>query len=78
MNSSEITQSYIKSIFYYENGNLFWKIKKSKKTVIGTKAGTKTAKLDDYKRVRIDKKDYLLHRIVFYIILDICQNMLII
>jgi hypothetical protein len=65
MNSSEITQSYIKSIFYYENGNLFWKIKKSKKTVIGTKAGTKTAKLDDYKRVRMDKKDYLLHRIVF-------------
>ncbi len=44
-----------------------WRVKLSKKTVVGSEAGCK--RKDGYVRIRIDKADYLAHRLaVFYMV----------
>jgi hypothetical protein len=53
----------LKSLFEYEDGNLYWKIKPSKKISIGAKAGYIDKK--GYIQIRIDGKFYLGHRIIF-------------
>jgi hypothetical protein len=64
-----ISQEYLKSIFDYKDGNLIWKNKtfdsigRSKSHLNGQIAGT----LDNrgYFRVKIDNKNYLIHRLIF-------------
>lgn len=58
-----LTQERLFEIFDYSDGKLIWKIDKSKNVKAGSVAGH-TAK-DGYVRVSVDKKDYLIHRLVF-------------
>ena len=59
-----LTANYLKDLFEYKDGNLYWKQKTSKKSHIkvGDEAGTVSNR---YKRVSINKKLYLNHRIIF-------------
>ena len=57
-----ITQKYLKELFDYKDGNLYWKIKKAKNTIIGSIVSTLS---HGYIRVRIDGKAYFAHRIIF-------------
>ena len=56
------TKDYLNSLFEYKDGNLYWKISKGAKKA-GSKAGT--LKPDGCLHICIDKKMYLLHRIIF-------------
>lgn len=58
-----ITQQLICELFDYKDGNLYWKVKTSKKIIIGDKVGCLGN--DGYIRVKINKKSYLLHRLIF-------------
>ena len=69
MAESIITQDYLHKIFDYKDGNLLWKNKtvdsvgRSKNHLNGKKAGT--LEKHGYLRVRIDNKNYLIHRLIF-------------
>ena len=58
-----ITQDYLKEIFEYKDGDLYW-IKRRPHVTLGMKAGHQ--KVDDgYIRISIDKKKYYAHRLVY-------------
>lgn len=65
----KLTQEYLKSLFEYKDGFLYWKVKKSFVTKIGSKAGyLKSDKLcPKYKRIviEIDNKNYYASRLIF-------------
>lgn len=58
------SQEYLNSIFEYRDGDLYWKNPTSNKIKIGSKAGS-LANGESHKRVRLNRKNYLLHRIIF-------------
>jgi len=58
-----ITQEYIKQLFSYSDGNLYWKISRSNCIQIGQKVGT-TPK-HGYSQTYFEGKNYRLHRLVF-------------
>ena len=49
--------------FRYEDGNLYWKIKTNRNVVIGSMAGS--IRKDGYIRLRLNKKYYYCHRVVW-------------
>ena len=57
------THAEILEMFDYKDGNLYWKKKASKKTVIGEMAGTQVD--SRYGRLQVNKKLYLTHRLIF-------------
>lgn len=59
-----LTQDYLKSIFEYRDGELCWKIKFVDKVTVGDKAGGIDCSTN-YKRVKIHRKTYALHRLIF-------------
>lgn len=63
MTKEIITQDYVNQLFEYRDGELFWKIKHSRNILIGKKVGSKTKR--GYFQLRIDKKFYLIHRVIF-------------
>jgi|LakMenE18May11ns_1017448.scaffolds.fasta_scaffold9432827_1 hypothetical protein len=58
-----LTQEKLHQLFDYKNGELFWKIRNSYSVQIGDKAGCLNT--NGYYRVRINKKMYGVHRIIF-------------
>lgn len=64
MTKSQITQARLHELFEYKEGKLFWKIKHSRKTVIGQEAGT-FRETDGYRQVMIDYVLHRTHRLVF-------------
>ena len=58
-----MTQELLKELFEYRDGDLYWKVKISPKTKIGTIAGWD--KDNGYKAVTINTKKYLTHRIIW-------------
>jgi hypothetical protein len=60
---AEIDFTSLHSIFAYKNGKLFRKLK-SKGCKVGEKAGH--IRTDGYNQVSINGKNYLLHRIIFF------------
>lgn len=58
-----ITQNLIQKMFDYKDGSLYWKIKPSKKILIGDKVGC--VSFNGYIRTKINKKSYLIHRLIF-------------
>ena len=63
---TELTQQYIKFLFNYKNGELYWKKLTSNlsRVKIGSKAGHLN-KSDGYCRIIINNKSYLVHRLIF-------------
>lgn len=58
-----VTQPYLKKVFDYDpDGFLIWKINKGRRTRVGDKAGTYGS---DYAKVKLNGKNYLVHRLVF-------------
>jgi hypothetical protein len=57
-----ITQGYVKELFHYKDGNLFWKVRRQ-----GVRFGNVVGTLHSsgYLSVVVDRKDYLVHRLVF-------------
>jgi hypothetical protein len=61
---SDLTSSYLHSLFEYKDGNLFWKLDRARgKIRAGDIVGNVSSR--GYKRVMINYKEYPLHRIVF-------------
>lgn len=63
MTIESITQDYVKQLFEYRDGELYWKIKHSRNVWIGRKVGSKTQR--GYYQLQLNKKFYLNHRIIF-------------
>tara|TARA_R110000787_G_C13224829_1_gene426586 strand:- start:64 stop:576 length:513 start_codon:yes stop_codon:yes gene_type:complete len=57
-----ITQSQLKNLFYYKLGNLYWKERVNSAVNLDKPAGCKSL---DARAIRINKKLYLEHRLVF-------------
>jgi hypothetical protein len=60
--SIELTQDYVKQLFEYCDGKLFWKEKIADKIKVGSEAGTNHA---EYAQIRIHGKAYKTHRLIF-------------
>lgn len=58
-----VTQKRLKELFIYQDGCLIWQNPTSNRVKSGDKAGASDKA--GYVRVRVDGKDYLLHRLVF-------------
>ena len=56
-----LTQEYVKTLFDYKNGHLYWKISRSPRVKIGQEAGCKS----DYRLVRLGNKTYGTHVLVW-------------
>jgi hypothetical protein len=63
MADATLTQEYLHTIFDYKDGELFWKITTSNRSLKGNKAGYKNA--GGYYQASISNKKYYLHRIIF-------------
>ena len=63
MTKESITQDYVKQLFEYRDGELYWKVKYSQRVKIGAKAGALDG--DEYFRISINGKRYLNHRLIF-------------
>jgi hypothetical protein len=57
------TQEYLRQIFDYKDGNLYFKKKIGSRGYIGKKVGSLTSK--GYLYTTINKKGYLIHRLIF-------------
>ena len=62
----KLTQEYIKLLFNYRNGDLFWKVKTAitSSIKIGNKAGGLN-KSTGYYKIKINGKVYYTHRLIF-------------
>ena len=58
-----ITQEFLKSIFDYKDGDLYWKNKTSSNVVVGKKAGGQ--RQDGYVRISMKGKDIYAHRLIW-------------
>jgi hypothetical protein len=58
-----ISQEYLREIFDYKDGNLYWKKTTSPRSLKGNKAGSKNK--DGYYQVNINRKKYYVHRLIF-------------
>ena len=61
---SYITQEYVRELFEYRNGNLYWKIYKGSNAKIGDLAGW-IDKIRGYRQIRIDGKLCYAHRLIY-------------
>lgn len=60
---NELTQDYVRSLFNYRDGNLYWKIARTNCIKVGNLAGC--IRNSDYSQIGIDGKLYKTHRLVF-------------
>lgn len=61
---SQLDLNEIKSLLFYENGNLYWKVKVTRQINAGDLAGHTDVR--GYRVIRINKKLYKAHRIIFF------------
>jgi hypothetical protein len=64
MNQPNLTQAQVREMFSYVEGKLFWRKKTSRKTVIGSEAGT-FRKSDGYRQIMLDRRVHRTHRLVY-------------
>ena len=60
---NELTQEYVRSLFDYRDGELYWKMAKGRRVKSGDQAGTINNR--GYRVVVIDGKIYFAHRLIF-------------
>jgi len=58
-----LTQDLLRKLFYYEDGKLFNRVKRSKKTIVGEEAGK--LKKTGYREIKINGKLYYSHRLIY-------------
>jgi len=58
-----LTQDFLKKVFEYKEGILYWKIQKTNAIKIGNPAGNKHK--DGYRTIMLNGKNYLAHRLIF-------------
>jgi hypothetical protein len=63
MTTQILTQSHLKSIFDYKNGEFYWKIIPNRKIRINSKAGSIST--NGYKYTKINNKIYSIHRLIY-------------
>lgn len=63
MADQDITKEILNFLFDYKDGELYWKFSLSSKSPKGCIAGS--IKNDKYRRIAINKKPYLAHRLIF-------------
>lgn len=56
---------YLRELFEYRDGELYWKVKKRKNANVGDKAGSKSI---DYCHVKIDGTYYKTHRLIYQLL----------
>lgn len=59
----QMTQEYVRELFAYKDGMLFWKVKPAKQIAIGTRAGTLTK--INYRIISIKGEFFLEHRLIW-------------
>lgn len=59
-----LTQNYLKSIFEYRDGYLYWNIDVGKRIKTGSRAGS-IERCNGYRKVKINNNIYSEHRIIF-------------
>lgn len=59
-----VTQEFLKEVFEYKDGKLFWKKRISIRCVLGKEAGD--VKDHGYRHVGVSKKRYLAHRLIYF------------
>lgn len=59
----EITQEFLKQMFYYKDGILYWKANRTGKAKKGTVAGSKHP--SGYRQIKIYSQRCLIHRLIF-------------
>jgi hypothetical protein len=60
---TEITQEYLKELFDYKDGELYWRVNSGNQVKINDKAGS--LQNNKYYRIGINGKLYLIHRIIY-------------
>ena len=63
MANKSLTQDYLKELFEYFNGDIYWKLSRSNVIKVGKKAGYLNPNM--YLSTSIDGKLYLNHRLIF-------------
>jgi hypothetical protein len=63
MTAQILTQNYLKTLFDYKDGELYWKVRPANCIQIGDKAGCLDT--NGYYKIRINKKMYGTHRLIF-------------
>lgn len=63
MADQDITKEILNFLFEYKDGELYWKFSLSSKSPKGSIAGS--IKQDKYRRIGLNKKPYLAHRLIF-------------
>lgn len=58
-----LTQEYVRSVFEYKEGELYWKNDRGKNKTKGKKAGSDKSHL--YRRIRLDGVNIYAHRLIF-------------
>lgn len=58
-----LLQETLKTLFFYENGDFYWKVKPTKRYAIGMKAGTLSKR--GCLHISFDGKVYKAHRLIF-------------
>lgn len=61
--SMKISQEYVKELFFYRGGKLYWRVSESNRVTIGKEAGCKQE--NSYRVVGIGGKVYMAHRLVW-------------
>lgn len=62
MQSLEMTKEYACSLFDYKDGELYWKVNKTTRNLIGKRVGSFA---HGYKTVMVDGKNWRIHRLVY-------------
>lgn len=62
-NANSISQSRLRELFDYRDGNLIWRKKTRRRTIVGQIAGTELR--NGYIKIGIDKGQYLAHRLIW-------------
>lgn len=60
------SQAYLKSLFEYRDGVLYWKVKHSRKINAGQRAGS--IRKDGYARIKIDGIGFFTHRLIYQLV----------
>jgi hypothetical protein len=62
---NEITKERLHELFEYRDGALYWKIRPAQVVQIGDRAGSAIVGSRRYRQVRIDRKNYSEHRLIY-------------